>query len=415
MNTWSTFQKLLFRFLFSYTVLFCLYFQFVTTGIFIQILTPILPWFGNSILGLEEEIAFKTTGSGDGIINYVALAFFLVLAIVSTIIWSILDRKRDNYSFILDLWTLLLRYYLAFQMILYGFAKVFYLQFQEPAFLHLITTFGDSSPMGLLWKFMGFSKAYTIFTGWAELIGGILVLFRQTRLIGALIVFGVMTNVMMLNFCYDVPVKILSSHIVFLSLILIAFDAKRLWTFFFTTNSPALPQIRPLFKDSKIERTKNWIKLGLVFLGLIGGTALMKFQAKSLKPDPKDIPLYGLYEVIKYTQDGVEKPLALSEASVWRYLILERKKSMNVVRMDNSTFRFRAIIDSLQNTINFHPRSDSLEKFVFTYEQLDSTRFQFDGVFRADTLSIECVRKTKDDFLLMNRGFHWVSEDPYNR
>jgi len=68
--------------------------------------------------------------------------------------------------------------------------------------------------MGLLWTFMAASKGYQIFTGAAEVLGGILLLWKRTTTLGALTVFGVMANVMALNFFYDVPVKLLSTHLV---------------------------------------------------------------------------------------------------------------------------------------------------------------------------------------------------------
>jgi hypothetical protein len=64
--------------------------------------------------------------------------------------------------------------------------------------------------MGLLWTFMGASAAYTIFTGLGELVGGLLLTTRRTALAGALVSAAVMTHVAVLNFCYDVPVKLFS-------------------------------------------------------------------------------------------------------------------------------------------------------------------------------------------------------------
>ena len=54
----------------------------------------------------------------------------------------------------------------------YGFAKVIPSQFTTPGLGRLLTPYGDSSPMGLVWTFMGFSPVFTIFTGAAEALGG---------------------------------------------------------------------------------------------------------------------------------------------------------------------------------------------------------------------------------------------------
>jgi hypothetical protein len=38
----------------------------------------------------------------------------------------------------------------------------------------LLKPYGESSPMGLLWTFMGYSTGYNLFTGGAEALGGLL-------------------------------------------------------------------------------------------------------------------------------------------------------------------------------------------------------------------------------------------------
>ena len=92
----------------------------------------------------------------------------------------------------------------------------------------LARTYGESSPMGLLWTFMAASPAYTFFAGMGEVIGGVLLVFRRTMTLGAIVTFGVMTNVMMLNFCYDVPVKQYSFHLMIMALIIAMPDLSRL-------------------------------------------------------------------------------------------------------------------------------------------------------------------------------------------
>ena len=105
------------------------------------------------------------------VINNIYLSYiiflcgFLLYTIFSLIIasvWSVLDRGKVNYDRLLQWLVMLVRYYVIYQMLIYGFAKLFYLQFQPPRFARLIQPYGDSSPMGILWTFMGQSKGYTM-------------------------------------------------------------------------------------------------------------------------------------------------------------------------------------------------------------------------------------------------------------
>src|SRR4029079_8818976 len=92
----------------------------------------------------------------------------------------------------------------------------------------LLEPYGESSPMGLLWTFMGYSLPYNGFTVAAGVVRVFLLFLRRTTTLGALIVSAVMVNVVMLNFCYDVPVKLFSSHLLVMAGILTIPDLRRL-------------------------------------------------------------------------------------------------------------------------------------------------------------------------------------------
>jgi hypothetical protein len=59
-------------------------------------------------------------------------------------------------------------------------------------------------------------------------IGGVLLLFRRTTLLGALVVAIVMMNIAAINFFYDVPVKLYSSMLFLMAVFLMAKDFSQL-------------------------------------------------------------------------------------------------------------------------------------------------------------------------------------------
>ena len=67
--------------------------------------------------------------------------------------------------------------------------------------------------------------------GLAEFIGGVLLFHKRTRLLGGLVLIPVITNIMAINFFYDVPVKLFSSELLFIAIIVVALDLKRVPTF----------------------------------------------------------------------------------------------------------------------------------------------------------------------------------------
>ena len=59
--------------------------------------------------------------------------------------------------------------------------------------------------------------------------------------------------------------------------------------------------------------------------------------------------------------------------------------------------------------------NDTLNIDTLYYSFPDSAVFKLDGIHLGDTLEVKMHTREKDDFRLINRGFHWVNEYPYNR
>ena len=226
---WPLVERIGFRFLFCYFVLYAFPFPVGSlpwtdklAELYGALLEPIVLWVGPNILGIDYSFANENPGSGDRTYDYVLMFCLLVLATTATAIWSLIDRRPRRHDRLLEGLRLYIRVYLATTMLSYGFAKIFVGQFNPPSPYLLDRTYGDSSPMGLLWTFMGSSRPYTVFAGLMEALPGALLFFRRTTTIGALLLLAVMGNVVLLNFCYDVPVKLYSTHLWLMCLLLAA-------------------------------------------------------------------------------------------------------------------------------------------------------------------------------------------------
>ena len=410
---WTPTRLLSLRFFTMYFILYCLSSQFITSGLLAYLWEPIVLWLGEGVLELPE-IYRGPSGSGDGVFAYVQLLLFFLLSLLGTLAWSWFDRERIPPGKILEWLEVLVRYYLALQMLIYGLAKVYYIQFQEPSFARLVQPFGEASPMGLLWTFMGFSKGYTIFAGWGETIGALLLFSRRTRMLGALVVLGVMGNVMAMNFFYDVPVKIHSTHLVMMAIGLLLLDAPRLWSFFVQNEAVAPTLILPHFKNPRLERAKDITKIVLVSLVMIGSlVANFTIATKVKTPSEDQVPLYGLYESQSFTENGIDRPLLVTDTSHWQYLILERPELAQIRQMNGKSQRYDLEVDTLQQQLIFQREEESPDTLY--YSEPDSSSLILEGLWQTDSIWVRFTRKTKDDFLLMHRGFHWVTEQPFNR
>jgi hypothetical protein len=89
--------------------------------------------------------------------------------------------------------------------------------------------FGDASPMLVTWHFFSLSRLYHDSIGIAQIVTGVLLVFRRTAPIGALCFFVIILNIVLINFGYDIAtdVKILRTILLSLNCLLIGHYRQR--------------------------------------------------------------------------------------------------------------------------------------------------------------------------------------------
>lgn len=421
---WSLATKISFRFVFSY---FLLYIgpgavgslssyqttQQVETNIWSRIWHPVVPWFASHVLHLQGDFREIPTGSGDELYDYVLILCMVLAAFLITGIWSALDRKRPNYKQ-LYLWLrVFMRLVAGWAMLGYGVKKLVGAQFPAPDLARLVQPFGQASPMGMLWTFMGVSALYSFFGGLGETVGGALLMIPRFTTLGALISGAMMTNVLMLNLCYDVPRKIFSIHLVLMCLFLLIPEFGRLANVLvFNRRTEPVPQV-PLFEDKALNRIALLAQLAF------GAYVLWVAGAQSLK-DAKGFrvvlpaPIRGVWAVNEYKEDGVLRPPLMNDDDRWQTVIFDSPSVLTIVSMAGNREQYFLQLDSelksakLWNTSNVK-RTASLALDYSTTNQMTLVG-QVDG----HPIDAKLTRVDMSDprkYPLMNKGLHWVN--PY--
>jgi len=264
---WSPVLRVAFRFVFSYLVLFNLphamsYIPWTRkiAQAYAGLWQAVALWVGKSVLHLRRPMPVDPELGSDRTVDWVQVLAMIAVAAVAALVWTLVDRKSTHYRRLHAGLRLPARYILGFTMFSYGMIKVILSQFIVLHFAKLQEPYGDLSPMGLLWTFMSYSVPYNVFTGAAEAVGGILLFFRRTTLLGTLMLVTVLTHVVLINFSYDVIVKIYSIHLLLLGLFLVAPDFGRLADLL-VLHRPTQPrQVSPRWFDS------GWAKIGRLAL-----------------------------------------------------------------------------------------------------------------------------------------------------
>ena len=368
-----------------------------------------------NVLGISYQWSFQVTGSGDKTADWAQAFTLLLAAAAGTIAWSILDRRRVAYAALNTWFRLFLRFSLGATMVSYGVAKAIPLQMPAPGLTRLVEPFGHFSPMGVLWYSIGASRPYEIFTGCAELLAGVLLFIPQTATLGAMVALADTTEIFTLNMTYDVPVKLFSFHLIVMSLVLLAPDARRLASVLVLNRAAGPSTHPPLFRGRRAARAAVALQLllGAYIVGMGFDRSIRAWSAYG-GGAPKS-PLYGIWNVEEMQVDGVFRSPLVTDYGRWRRVIFDRPTAMSFQRMDDTFANHGAAIDTAAKTIALTKGSDRSWKAQFTFDRPDSDTLVLDGDMDGHRVRMRARLFDREKFLLVSRGFNWIQEFPFNR
>lgn len=370
-------------------------------------------WLKGILLGITTVVEHEMNGSGDTSDDYGAQLFFFLFSIVAAAFWTLIDRKSRSY----DTWyywlRVFIRYSLGLTMMMYGIAKVVPGgQFAAPNLTLMTRPLGNFTPMGLAWAFFGYSYTYSFFGGFMELVGGLALFFRRTTTFGVLLLITVISNIVMINFAYDVSVKLYSSIYLLMAFFLLAKDVKRLWHFLYDVENL---EVAPIF-DKKIVRFARIAFKSLLLLLAIGFPIYQIFFEDG-ELSGKKSAIHGIYDVESFEKNNKTMPLVLNDTTLWKRIVISEGYGGNeysgvinfsIVKRERASY----VINDTTKTINVTFRRDSMQNFTAHYHQPDSLHLVLEGVILRDTIKMTMKKFRSPQ--LETHGFHWISESPHN-
>lgn len=423
---WSPALRVVFRFCVAYFTLFSLSNQIIGGLIVIPMvdvpdfgilwpLRQITFWTARHVFHVTRALVYTGSGSGDKTFDWVQVFCLLVIAAVITALWSVLDRRRENYVTLHKWFRLFLRFALASEMLSYGLVKVIPLQMPFPYLMRLLEPYGNFSPMATLWYSVGASPAYEIFAGSAELLGGILLIIPRTATLGALVCLADLTQVFALNMTYDVPVKLFSFHLILFSVFLLAPDGRRLFDFFLSDRAAEPSAQPPLCRTPRANRIAVALQvvfgLYLVAMNVYGGVQRWHEYGGG-RPKPS---LYGIWNVDLMSIDGQTRSPLLTDYDRWRRVIFDFPTYAQFERMDETFGRFGSSISDKDKTLTLTKVDDKKWKAVFTFNRPAPDELVLDGTMDGHKMHLQLKLLDRSKLTLVSRGFHWINEYPYQR
>ena len=417
---WHAAKKFLFRFLFVYLFFYCFPFPFDSFDFtkpvaqpYYDFLDRLVPQIGVKWFHIQVRTAFpmfdKFDDSGYGL---VFIYFNTIFSVLVACIWSIADRRRNNYEMLYQWLRLYVRYFLVAFLFGYGFIKVFPSQFQAITASRLTQLVGDQSPMLLAWNFMGYSVVMMRINGILEVGAGLFLLFRRTTTIGALLSASVFSFVVMMDFCFNVPVRLLASHLLSISLFLVLEDRQKLVNVFLLNKATDPTTCEPLISGRKWQRA--FFALQILFATSILYTSISAAieSEKTLGQNAPVIPLYGVYNTVYFIRNNDTIPASETDSLRWKQLVIDGGSWNQSGIIQYNTGRKSNYImhaDTIKKMITIQSASDSNVKYSFDYSALDEKHLYLKGLWARDSIKVSLNKYDLDNYLLHKEKFKWIS------
>jgi hypothetical protein len=202
-------------------------------------------------------------------------------------------------------------------------------------------------------------------------------------------------------------VKLYSTNLLIMAAFLAAGDAKRLINVFLLNRSTSPVSLEPP-RFQRIWMHRATVAFWVLFVGfelysqISGGWSGYKQTYLSARP-----AIYGLYEVATFERDSTKLGMTVN-ASPWEKIEFQPTYA-SARRKENSVARF---------SVNYLEKESKvvLNKLdTLVWSRPDPSRLTLKGNLDGSPISVELRQIDPAKFLLVNRGFHWINEFPFNR
>ena len=361
----------------------------------------VVSWFGRHALHLA-----KLRGSGGDLqFGYVEVLCFLAISAVVALVWGSLDRNPTRNATLRQWLRVVVRYALAFEMLIYGMDKVVpYAQFSEPPIERLVMPLGSLSRYAVFWSSMGTSPIYAAFAGATEVMAGLLLLLRPSALAGPLLAAAALANVIALNMGFDIPVKIFSIHLLLLAIFLLAPDAARLVNVLLL-DRPGPPHAAPPKTGARWRPVRLSLKAAVIVY-IVGTSLQMCLGIQSMRLVRS--PLYGIYDVVEFTQNGALRPPLTTDAMRWRRVIFDGDKAIAIQRMDDSMQQLLADYDAAKGSLTIKDRAGKTAAGVLGCTRTGPDHLLLQGAFQNQPVIVKLERFDDSKLTLSKSHFHWM-------
>ena len=335
-------------------------------------LTVIIP-----LLPLKYANYYNTAGMS-------SLLGAILFAIGFSIYWNYKERKGDTNIVKYKVWfIILLRYWLAFQISVYGFEKLFEVNFAFS--YHADDTLVNSlTGQQLTWKYYGFSYGLSLIIGLLQIVGSIFLLFRRTILLGIVTLLPLFVNIVLINIFYGIgPITIFTCLLISLGLCYLLFQRKEEIIAFFRHYKNTGPAI-----GNKI------VRLVARVLCILIPCVFIVYYSHGVRLSEK---YFGKWKVETMTRNGkiVPENAWEKDTAAWKVVYFEERGKLYYspnpnMFVDSTAVAMRYLYDDTKNSLDVISYQGSTPDTIpVQINKFNGTTMQWNMILNKDTLQMQ--------------------------
>ncbi len=266
----------------------------------------------------------------------------LLISIAGAAIWTFQLSRKSDRSLVYDnsdesLYyriRTIVRYRLAIGILAYGFIKLFPMQAPFPSLSNLNTHYGDFTRWKLFSLSLGVVPSYESFLGLVEIVGGLLLFYRRSASVGALILAIFLGNVFMSNVAYGGGDVVYSLYLVTLALFILSYDFIRLSNLLFWQKPASANRYKPVFASPWQQRGR------IVFKGFVLFLFVFVYGIRTRSgylSEPYQFPLArglngvaGIYTVSLFKKGKDTLAYSKTDSSRWQDIVFEKWTTLSI-------------------------------------------------------------------------------------
>jgi hypothetical protein len=280
-----------------------------------------------------------------------------------------------------------------------------------PSISNLNTNYGDFTDWKIFSMSLGVVPGYEAFLGGIELLAGLLLFFRKTATLGALIILVFTGNVFMSNLAYGGGEYVYSIYLLGFAVFVLSFDAVRLYNLISLERPTEPNKLKPHWT-----RKQNTVRLLFKTLVILFFFVIYGFKTYSgFHHNPYQFPrtlglekAAGIYNVSQFRINNKELPYSATDSVRWQDVVFEKWSTLSVrsnrpVLIDSTNYEqisdkdidrnyelagsagrqyYSYTFDSVHHTLslqnkNSHYKNETLE---LTYSRPDSVTIILSGL-----------------------------------